>query len=109
MGASPSSPAPPFVIGYRESMAVTIIADDLSGACDAGALFAGRGPVGVFVPPDLPDARRPAAADTESRALPPPDAAARVRGAAADLEGRLRGGRVFKKIDSTVRGNVAAE
>jgi len=91
-------------------MAVTIIADDLSGACDAGALFAGRGPVGVFVAPDLPDARRPAAAvDTESRALPPLDAAARVRDAAAGLEARLRDGRVFKKIDSTVRGNVAAE
>ena len=91
-------------------MAVTIIADDLSGACDAGALFAGHGPVGVFVAPDLPGAGRPAAAvDTESRTLPPPDAAARVRGAAAGLQARLRGGRVFKKIDSTVRGNVAAE
>jgi len=91
-------------------MAVTIIADDLSGACDAGALFAGRGPVGVFVAPRLPEAGRPAAAvDTESRTLPPPDAAVRVRGAAAGLEARLRGGRVFKKIDSTVRGNVAAE
>jgi len=91
-------------------MAVTIIADDLSGACDAGALFAGRGPVGVFVAPGLPDARRPAAAvDTESRTLAPPDAAARVRRSAAGLEERLRGGRLFKKIDSTIRGNVAAE
>jgi uncharacterized protein YgbK (DUF1537 family) len=91
-------------------MAVTIIADDLTGACDAGALFAGRGPVGVFVTPDLPDARLPAAAvDTESRRLPRLDAAARVRRAAAGLGARLRGGRVFKKIDSTVRGNVAAE
>ncbi len=91
-------------------MAVTIIADDLSGACDAGALFAGRGPVGVFVAPRLPDARRPAAAvDTESRTLAPPDAAARVRRSAAGLEDRLRGGRLFKKIDSTIRGNVAAE
>src|SRR5574341_13776 len=79
---------PAFMVGYRASMAVTIIADDLTGACDAGALFAGRGPVGVFVTPDLPDAR--------------------LR-AAAGLEARLRGGRVFKKIDSTVRGNVAAE
>lgn len=110
MGASPSSPAPPFVIGYRGSMAVTIIADDLTGACDAGALFAGRGPVGVFVAPEMPDARWPAAAvDCESRALPPADAAARVRRFAAGLETRLRGGRIFKKIDSTCRGPVAAE
>ncbi|MDO8478082.1 MAG: four-carbon acid sugar kinase family protein [Candidatus Rokubacteria bacterium] len=91
-------------------MAVTIIADDLSGACDAGALFAGRGPVGVFVAPELPDARWPAAAvDTESRALPPAAAAERVRRAADGLEARLGGGRIFKKLDSTVRGPVAAE
>src|ERR1700675_4765132 len=91
-------------------MAVTIIADDLSGACDAGALFAGRGPVGVFVAPELPDARWPAAAvDTESRALPPAAAAERVRRVVDGLEARLAGGRVFKKLDSTVRGPVAAE
>ena len=91
-------------------MAVTIIADDLTGACDAGALFAGRGHVGVFVAPELPDARWPAAAvDCESRALPVADAAARVRRAAKGLEARLTGGRIFKKIDSTFRGPVAAE
>ena len=91
-------------------MAVTIIADDLTGACDAGALFAGRGPVGVFVAPELPGARWPAAAvDCETRALSPADAAARVRRAATGLEARLHGGRIFKKIDSTFRGPVAAE
>ena len=91
-------------------MAVTIIADDLTGACDAGALFAGRGPVGVFVAPELPDARWPAAAvDTESRALPPAAAASLVRRAVDGLQGRLGGGRIFKKLDSTVRGPVAAE
>ena len=91
-------------------MAVTIIADDLTGACDAGALFAGRGPVGVFVAPDLPDAGWPAAAvDTESRALPPAAAAERVRRAVDGLQARLGGGRIFKKLDSTVRGPVAAE
>jgi uncharacterized protein YgbK (DUF1537 family) len=91
-------------------MAVTIIADDLTGACDAGALFAGHGPVGVFIAPDLPDARWPAAAvDCESRSLPAADAAARVRRTARGLESRLTGGRIFKKIDSTFRGAVAAE
>lgn len=91
-------------------MTVTIIADDLTGACDAGALFAGRGPVGVFVVPELPDARWPAAAvDTESRALPPAAAAERVRRAVVGLEARVGGGRIFKKLDSTVRGPVAAE
>ncbi|HEV2056757.1 MAG TPA: four-carbon acid sugar kinase family protein [Methylomirabilota bacterium] len=91
-------------------MAVTIIADDLSGACDAGALFAGRGPVGVFVAPELPDGRWPAAAvDTESRALPPAVAASLVRRAVDGIEARLGGGHIFKKLDSTVRGPVAAE
>ena len=51
---------------------LTIVADDLTGACDAGALFAARGPVPVTVcrarggagrglaspPPDLPLQRR---------------------------------------------------
>ena len=40
------------VIRYTASMVVTIIADDLTGACDTGALFAGHGPVGVFVAPE---------------------------------------------------------
>lgn len=91
-------------------MAVTIIADDLTGACDAGALFAGGGPVGVFVAPDLPGAQWAAAAvDCESRALAPAAAAARMRHTAAAMEARLRGGRAFKKIDSTCRGPIAAE
>lgn len=100
----------PFVVGYRASMAVTMIADDLSGACDAGALFAGHGPVGVFVAPELPDMRWPAAAvDTESRAATPAAAAESVRRTAGGLGSRLDSGRVFKKIDSTVRGHVATE
>jgi len=72
MDALPYLTRPFFVIGYRCSMAVTIIADDLTGACDAGALFAGLGPVGVFIAPELPDARWPAAAlDCESRGRAP--------------------------------------
>lgn len=91
-------------------MAVTIIADDLTGACDAGALFAGRGPVGVFVAPDLPGARWPVAAvDTESRSLRPSDAAECIRCLAGRLASRFDGGRIFKKIDSTARGPVAVE
>jgi D-threonate/D-erythronate kinase len=91
-------------------MAVTIIADDLTGACDTGALFARLGPVGVFIAPELPDARWPAAAlDCESRGRQPADAAARVRRVAVALEARLTGGRIFKKIDSTFRGAIAAE
>ena len=49
---------------------VTLVADDLTGACDAGALFAGRGPVAIVVDPASPGLEWPVAAvDTESRAL----------------------------------------
>jgi uncharacterized protein YgbK (DUF1537 family) len=85
---------------------LTIVADDLTGACDTGALFAGRGPVPVSVWP-----RRAAAdvvvrvVDTESRTLSAADAAERIATVAAG--GRARPW--FKKIDSTLRGPVGAE
>src|SRR5262245_5243297 len=91
-------------------MAVTIIADDLTGACDTGALYAGRGPVGVFVAPELPGPDWEAAVvDTETRALPATQAARAVRQVASVMSERLVGRAVFKKIDSTCRGPVAAE
>jgi uncharacterized protein YgbK (DUF1537 family) len=91
-------------------MTLTIIADDLTGACDTGCLFAGPAPVGVIAEPGL--VRSDAgvvAVDTESRALAPPDAGRRVRAAASRLGSRLHAGPLFKKIDSTMRGPVAAE
>ena len=92
---------------------VTIIADDLTGACDTGCLFAGPGPVGVLAP-----ALTAAASgvitpvitiDTESRALPPREAAAAIHAIARQLGERLAQGRVFKKIDSTLRGVAGVE
>jgi uncharacterized protein YgbK (DUF1537 family) len=91
-------------------MLVTLIADDLTGACDAGALFAGRGPVGVFVAPASPDSEwNTAVVDTESRGLAPAAAANVVRAAARRLGPRLTAGLLFKKIDSTLRGPIGAE
>jgi uncharacterized protein YgbK (DUF1537 family) len=91
-------------------MFVTLIADDLTGACDAGALFTGRGPVGVFVAPASPDPEWNAAAvDTESRELASAAAADVVRAAAKRLGPRLTAGLLFKKIDSTLRGPIGAE
>jgi D-threonate/D-erythronate kinase len=91
-------------------MAVTILADDLAGACDTGCLFAGRGAVGVIAEPALTESEAPAVAvDTESRALRAAEAGRRLRAAAARLAPRLEGGRAFKKIDSTMRGSVGAE
>src|SRR5262245_25934258 len=84
---------------------LTIVADDLTGACDTGALFAARGPVPVTVWPD-PALRAPVSVvDTESRALAPADAARRVAGVARTVART----RFFKKIDSTLRGPIGAE
>jgi uncharacterized protein YgbK (DUF1537 family) len=85
-------------------MTLTIVADDLTGACDSGALFAGKGPVTVTVwPRSAPDAPV-RVVDTESRRLRSSAAADRVRAVAADGRGRW-----FKKIDSTLRGPIGAE
>ena len=87
-------------------MALTIVADDLTGACDAGTLFAGKAPVPVTVWPTAPVAAEVAVVDTESRHLDRAAAAARVSDAA---EGRPGVTSWFKKFDSTLRGHVGAE
>src|SRR2546425_11320115 len=88
-------------------MALTIVADDLTGACDAGTLFAGKAPVPVTVWPDPPVAAEVAVVDTESRHLDRVAATDRVSDAAAAL--RAGATSWFKKIDSTLRGHVGAE
>jgi uncharacterized protein YgbK (DUF1537 family) len=96
-------------------MLVGIQADDLTGACDTGAPFAARGLETLVVvsdgdgPPALP---HPTAAvlvvDSESRAAPREEARARARAAGSALEAGSP--QVFyKKVDSTLRGHVAAE
>ena len=87
-------------------MALTIVADDLTGACDAGTLFAGKAPVPVTVWPDPPVAAEIAVVDTESRHLDRAAATDRVGDAAAQRAGATSW---FKKIDSTLRGHVGAE
>src|SRR5215470_14506046 len=89
---------------------VTIVADDLTGAGDTGALFAGQGPVSVVVAPNLPDVDLEVVTlDTETRALSDDDAAAAMRRVGAALAPRLARSALFKKIDSTFRGPVAVE
>jgi uncharacterized protein YgbK (DUF1537 family) len=88
-----------------------ILADDLSGATDAGVAFALRGEVTEVhwhldrEPPD-PDARV-IAYDTDSRRLDAAAAAQRQRDALQKLH--HPGTALFKKIDSTLRGQPAAE
>jgi uncharacterized protein YgbK (DUF1537 family) len=84
---------------------LTILADDLTGACDTGTLFAGGAAVPVTVWPQ-PAGRAPVRVlDTESRTLNATDAARRVEAAARHTPSA----RYFKKIDSTFRGHVGAE
>lgn len=60
-------------------------------------------------PPQFPDGKtRVWIIDTESRALPPRKAALRVRAAMRALKS-WKAGRFYKKIDSTLRGNLVPE
>lgn len=95
----------------RGQTRVGIQADDLTGACDTGAVFAARGLDTVVLLPEAPEpARAPAilVLDTETRDLTEPEARTRARTAAARLAAR-RPVTLYKKVDSTLRGAVAAE
>jgi uncharacterized protein YgbK (DUF1537 family) len=92
---------------------IAIVADDLTGALDSAAPFAARGAeTRVAAIPDLDRLGTPMpavlSASTTSRHLPPDLAAASVAETCAMLS-RLEPGLWFKKIDSTLRGNVAVE
>jgi uncharacterized protein YgbK (DUF1537 family) len=85
--------------------ALAIVADDLTGACDTGTLFARTAPVPVSLWPAPPVAGPVLVVDTESRSAAAEEAAARVRAVASGLAAP----RVFKKIDSTLRGRIGEE
>jgi uncharacterized protein YgbK (DUF1537 family) len=88
-----------------------LLADDLTGACDAGAAFlhcgspvrVWLGAAAVFAVPEPVQAF-----NTASRALEPEQAAQAVSRAAAALAG-IADSFLFKKIDSAGRGPIAAE
>ena len=61
-------------------MSLTIVADDLTGACDTGSLFAADGPVPLAIWPAAPSRAAVRVVDTESRATSEDDAAARAEG-----------------------------
>ncbi|MDO5606454.1 MAG: four-carbon acid sugar kinase family protein [Paracoccus sp. (in: a-proteobacteria)] len=92
--------------------ALTIIADDLTGAQDTAAPFAARGArVEVALRPSAIAAalaQRPdiLAVSTDSREISAAEAARRVQTVLAALPA---GARLFKKVDSRLKGNIAAE
>ena len=90
-------------------MLIAVIADDLTGAADTGVQFVHAGyRTAVFFRATevIEDNLDAVVFDTDSRAMPAGFAAKRVVDAAhAAREARI----VYKKLDSTLRGNVAAE
>src|SRR5215208_212421 len=90
-------------------MLIGVIADDLTGAADTGVQFvrAGYRTAVFFRATDvLADDLDAVSLDTDSRAMPAGFAAKRVLDAAHIARGASV---VYKKLDSTLRGNVAAE
>ncbi len=93
---------------------LVIVADDLTGAADSAGRAVQAGldavilPAGGVEPTSDPTLARTIAISTDSRALPPDVAAKRV--ALAVAEATSWGPATwYKKIDSTLRGNLGAE
>jgi uncharacterized protein YgbK (DUF1537 family) len=84
-----------------------ILADDLTGAADCGIVFARHGRETVVVWGDGEATGDVVAADVDSRRDPPAQAAARH--VAVQAARRREDMRLYKKIDSTLRGQPAAE
>jgi uncharacterized protein YgbK (DUF1537 family) len=94
------------------AMEVAIQADDLTGACDAGAPFAAAGLPAIVLFPEVPVPAPPppvVAIDTDSRGADTATARARARAAVARLVAAGPPAVLYKKIDSTLRGHLAAE
>jgi D-threonate/D-erythronate kinase len=87
---------------------LVVIADDLTGAADSASLLTGLGSTSVVLDAEAPWPEDTVlAVDTDSRHCDPRTAQERVL-AVAERAGRL-GAQVVKKVDSTLRGNIAAE
>lgn len=99
-----------------EKQRCLIIADDLTGGADAGAQFAKRGLktllVSCCVEDSIPLAARPAqdvlVVNTISRGLPPAEAFDILSGLLKSFDPK-RFPILYKKIDSTLRGNIGSE
>ncbi|AMG57532.1 D-threonate kinase [Pantoea vagans] len=92
---------------------VLVIADDVTGANDAGSGLAQAGArvhvlfgTGASLPGEAADVL---VISTDSRAVSATQAAERVTQVVQHYAAQLQQGWLFKKIDSTLRGNVGAE
>ncbi len=88
-----------------------LLADDLTGACDASAPFLHAGlqaRVWLGTAPEFPATEAVQAFNTATRDLDPANAADLLARTAATLHAAPRR-RIFKKVDSALRGPIAAE
>ena len=97
----------------RSRNKIVVLADDLTGANDTGVQFAKQG-LASLVLISLPDPpleldEDVLIVDTQSRALPPAEAYERVARAVALFKDRGPFQALYKKIDSTLRGNLGSE
>ncbi|MDU7744839.1 MAG: D-threonate kinase [Citrobacter sp.] len=93
-------------------MKMIVIADDFTGSNDTGVQLAKKGArTEVMLTPAQKPSRRAdvLVINTESRAMPAMQAATAVQQALAPWCGDVTTPLVYKKIDSTFRGNVGAE
>ncbi|MDQ6706645.1 MAG: hypothetical protein M3Z85_11800 [Acidobacteriota bacterium] len=90
----------------RKIAEATLLADDLTGALEVGAAFAGQG-IRTRVSTQITAHQTTPALvfDTETRHMTPADAALRVR----ELMDRIGERLIYIKTDSTLRGNIGAE
>jgi D-threonate/D-erythronate kinase len=93
-------------------MRIGVLADDLTGAFDTGVQFRNWGFTVEVLIGEVKDASRLGSdvvvVDNESRLLSRKDAYQRVFGATGKLM-QLGIERIYKKVDSTLRGNIGAE
>mgnify|MGYP001292098683 CR=1 FL=1 len=98
---------------HSNAARVFILADDLTGACDSGAAFLASGrSVRVMLDAASPYSHHPEsvlAFTTETRNLPPEQAAKLVTGVVANLKNASSPHLLFKKVDSAARGHFGAE
>jgi uncharacterized protein YgbK (DUF1537 family) len=90
-------------------MCILALADDMTGALEVGAKFSASGiDTVVLGKPAAPTSTQAIVFDTETRHLPPAEASrviSRFVGQSGVRSPRL----VYKKTDSTLRGNISAE
>jgi len=84
---------------------LVIVADDLTGACDAAGTLTRYGPVLVALDGKIPSGRI-AAIDLDTRRLDAARARRRVARAVRSIEPEAV---LYKKVDSQLRGNLVAE